>query len=80
MTGPHDSIIGMEKGPSLGRFLTGTPKRFTTATDDVRIQGVVVRIDGESGMALQIERFSREFDLGAFQGKGHDYNDEQDED
>ena len=25
MTGPHDSIIGMQKGPSLGRFLTGLP-------------------------------------------------------
>jgi len=80
MTGPHDSIIGMEKGPSLGRFLTGTPKRFTTATDDVRIQGVVIRIDADTGMALHIDRFSREFDIGAFQGKGHDDNDEQDED
>jgi len=80
MTGPHDSIIGMEKGPSLGRFLTGTPKRFTTATDDVRIQGVVIRIDADTGTALHIDRFSREFDISAFQGKGHDYNDEQDED
>jgi len=80
MTGPHDSIIGMEKGPSLGRFLTGTPKRFTTATDDVRIQGVVIRIDADTGTALHIDRFSREFDISTFQGKGHDYNDEQDED
>lgn len=69
MTGPHDSIIGMECGPSLGRFLTGTPKRFSTATDDVKIQGAVVRIDPVSGEATHIERFSRVFDLGSFQGK-----------
>jgi metallophosphoesterase (TIGR00282 family) len=80
MTGPHDSIIGMEKGPSLGRFLTGTPKRFTTATDDVRIQGVLVRIDAETGRAHEIERFSRNFDLSASHGKGNGYNDEQDDD
>jgi metallophosphoesterase (TIGR00282 family) len=69
MTGPHDSIIGMERGPSLGRFLTGTPKRFTTATDDVKMQGVLVRIDPETGNATHIERFSKEFDLGEHQGK-----------
>ena len=80
MTGPHDSIIGMEKGPSLGRFLTGTPKRFTTATDDVRVQGVVIRIDAHSGQATQIERFSREFDLGAAQTKDQENNDVQDDD
>jgi metallophosphoesterase (TIGR00282 family) len=67
MTGPHDSIIGMEKGPSLGRFLTGMPKRFTTATDDVKIQGVVVKIDPADGHAVEIQRFSRDFDLGEYQ-------------
>jgi metallophosphoesterase (TIGR00282 family) len=69
MTGPHDSIIGMEKGPSLGRFLTGTPKRFTTASDDVKLQGVVLKIDSDSGRTQSIERFSRDFVLGDFQNK-----------
>jgi hypothetical protein len=67
MTGAHDSIIGMEKGPSLGRFLTGMPKRFTTATDDVKIMGVVVRVNTEDGRAESIERFSEDFDLAAVQ-------------
>ncbi|MEW5796411.1 MAG: TIGR00282 family metallophosphoesterase [Candidatus Zixiibacteriota bacterium] len=79
MTGPHDSIIGMEKGPSLGRFLTGTPKRFTTATDDVRLQGVVVSIDATGGQAQHIERFTREFDLSKAQSRGNEYNDTQDD-
>jgi hypothetical protein len=67
MTGAHDSIIGMEKGPSLGRFLTGMPKRFTTATDDAKIQGVVVRVNTEDGRAESIERFSQDFDIAAVQ-------------
>ena len=72
MTGPHDSIIGMEKGPSLGRFLTGTPKRFSTASGDVKIQGVVLKIDPASGRTHHIERFSRDFDLGDIQGQSFD--------
>ena len=32
MTGPHDSIIGMEREPSLARFLNGMPSRFEPAT------------------------------------------------
>jgi len=66
MTGPHDSIIGMQKGPSLGRFLTGMPKRFTTATDDVKISGVLLEIDPVSGRALNIERFRIDFDIEKF--------------
>ncbi len=79
MTGPHDSIIGMEKGPSLGRFLTGMPKRFTTAIDDVKLQGVLIRIDTETGMAQSIQRVSRDFDLAGYQNKGPNFVDEQDD-
>jgi len=63
MTGACDSIIGMEKGPSLGRFLTGMPKRFSTASNDVRIMGVIVSIDPKTGRALEIQRYSQEFDI-----------------
>jgi 2',3'-cyclic-nucleotide 2'-phosphodiesterase len=75
MTGPHDSIIGMDKGPSLGRFLTGMPKRFVTATDDVKIRGVVLEIDSADGRAKRIERFSRDFDLAKYQDGHHDDDD-----
>lgn len=67
MTGPYDSIIGMEKGPSLGRFLTGMPKRFTTATDDVRLAGVIVRIEAATGRAVEIERLMLTFDIEQYQ-------------
>jgi metallophosphoesterase (TIGR00282 family) len=57
MTGAHDSIIGMSKAPSLDRFLTGMPKRFSCAKDDVRISGVVVTVDTTNGQAVEIEPF-----------------------
>ena len=57
MTGPHDSIIGMAIGPSLGRFLTSMPKRFTCAKDDIKISGVLLTLNGENGAAENIERF-----------------------
>lgn len=67
MTGPHDSIIGMEKAPSLGRFLTGMPKRMSTARDDVRLSAVLIEIDPTSGRAISIERLQRKFNLADFQ-------------
>jgi metallophosphoesterase (TIGR00282 family) len=57
MTGPHDSVIGMDKEGSLHRFLTGIPARFEPASDDVRLNGVIVNIDEISGRALSIERY-----------------------
>ncbi len=66
MTGPYDSIIGMEKEPSLQRFITGMPKRFTTATGDVRLAGVIIKLDQESGKAVSIERLMLNFDIDTF--------------
>jgi metallophosphoesterase (TIGR00282 family) len=66
MTGAHDSVIGMEKEPSLQRFLTGMPIRFTTATDDVKISGVVVTINTLNGKAQHIERYRLDFDIDSF--------------
>jgi len=57
MTGPHDSIIGMTVGPSLGRFLTGMPKRFACAKDDIKISGVLLTIEASTGRAEKIEKF-----------------------
>jgi metallophosphoesterase (TIGR00282 family) len=56
MTGPHDSIIGMEKTAALSRFLTGMPARLEPATDGLRLQGVVITVNDTSGRAEAIER------------------------
>jgi metallophosphoesterase (TIGR00282 family) len=58
MTGPHDSIVGMEIGPSLGRFLNALPARFEPATANPRLNAVIVDGDDKSGLATRIERLS----------------------
>ena len=58
MTGPHDSIIGMDKEPSLGRFLNGMPSRFEPATGNPRLNGVVIEADDKTGRATTITRIS----------------------
>jgi metallophosphoesterase (TIGR00282 family) len=55
MSGPHDSIIGVEVELAVRRMRTGLPVRFATAQGDVRIEGVLVECDGESGRATSIE-------------------------
>lgn len=64
MTGAFDSILGMHKGPAMGRFLSGMPKRLSAAENDPRISGVIVTLSPEeNGRALAIERFCLPLDL-----------------
>src|SRR5689334_4865217 len=58
MTGPHDSIIGVDIEPALNRFLTALPQKFETATGNPRLNAVVVEADETSGVATDIERIS----------------------
>ena len=58
MTGPHDSIIGMEREPSLARFLTGLPSKFEPASGNPRLNGAVVEADEKTGRASRIIRIS----------------------
>lgn len=55
-TGPHDSVIGVERTPAVNRFLTGMPQRFETASENPRLNGVVVTCDPATGRASAIER------------------------
>jgi hypothetical protein len=56
MTGPYDSVIGVEKEPIIQRFLTGMPNRFETAKGDPRLAAVVVDVDPDTGRARGIDR------------------------
>jgi 2',3'-cyclic-nucleotide 2'-phosphodiesterase len=58
MTGPHDSIIGVEIAAALGRFLTALPQKFETATGNPRLNAVVIEADEKTGRATSIERLS----------------------
>ncbi len=54
MTGPHDSVIGVEAELATRRMRTGMPVRFRPAEGGVRLEGVVVDCDSE-GRATAIE-------------------------
>jgi metallophosphoesterase (TIGR00282 family) len=56
MTGPYDSVIGIEKSLALKKFLTGMPVRFSVARRDPRLCGVVIEVDDATGRARRIER------------------------
>jgi metallophosphoesterase (TIGR00282 family) len=58
MTGPHDGVIGMERDAVIARFRTGLPTRFEPASGDLRLNGVLVTADEETGRATAIERIS----------------------
>jgi metallophosphoesterase (TIGR00282 family) len=58
MTGPHDSVIGVEVEAVLGKFLTALPAKFETATGNPRLNAVIVDADEQTGRATDIERLS----------------------
>ena len=58
MTGPFDSVIGIKKDTIIERFLTQVPNKFDVAKGDIRLQGVLMDIDAQSGRANAIERIS----------------------
>jgi metallophosphoesterase (TIGR00282 family) len=54
MTGPHDSVIGVEADLAIRRMRTRMPVRFSPAHGEVRIEGVVVDCS-DDGRAHGIE-------------------------
>ncbi len=44
MTGPRDSILGVEREIIIGRFLTGVSPRFEVASGDLQFNGVIFDI------------------------------------
>jgi metallophosphoesterase (TIGR00282 family) len=56
MTGPYDSVIGVQKELVVGKFLSNMPVRFEPATGDVRLCAVIVDCDDATGRAQTIQR------------------------
>lgn len=54
MTGPHDSVIGVESELAIRRMRTGLPVRFSTAQGGVRIEGAVIECDETTGRSSSI--------------------------
>lgn len=59
MCGPEESILGRTIESVVWRFKTGLPTRFPVAKGTVRMCGVIVDVEVETGTCLDIRRFSR---------------------
>ena len=56
MTGPYESVIGVQKDQIVQRFLTSLPSRFEAASSDVRLCSVLIDCDESTGRARSIQR------------------------
>ena len=58
MCGSYNSVIGMKKDIAISRFVTKIPNRFEVETTSPMINGIIVKIDTETGKAISIERIN----------------------
>jgi len=56
MSGPYDSVIGVEKELVLARFLTGMPGKFEAAKGNPKMCAALIMCDGATGRATEIQR------------------------
>lgn len=57
MTGPKESILGVEKDIIIERFLTFYPRRHKFAEGETELNGVLLDIDEKTGKCGSIERY-----------------------
>jgi 2',3'-cyclic-nucleotide 2'-phosphodiesterase len=56
MSGPYDSVIGVEKDLVMTRFLTGMPGKFEAATGNPKMCAALIDCDPMTGKAQRIQR------------------------
>jgi len=56
MSGPYDSVIGVERDLVLHRFLTGMPGKFEAAKENPKLCAVLVQCEPETGRSTRIQR------------------------
>src|SRR5690625_280606 len=56
MTGPYNGIIGVEKDIIIQRFKTGLPARFEVAKGAKQLNGVIFKINLDTGKTESIKR------------------------
>jgi 2',3'-cyclic-nucleotide 2'-phosphodiesterase len=59
MTGPFDSVVGVMREDVIKRYLTQIPVKFETASQNARLNAVVVDVDEGTGKARKIERIQK---------------------
>jgi metallophosphoesterase (TIGR00282 family) len=56
MTGPYESVIGVETGLIIQRFLTGMPVRMEASRQGAELHAVIVDVDEATGKARAVRR------------------------
>ena len=56
MTGPYDSVIGLDKQVAIRKFTTRLPEKFVVATGDARLSAVLIEVEESTGKAKKILR------------------------
>ena len=55
MTGPVHSVLGVDPGQSISRFMGNPPQRYDSAKGPSKLEGCVFTVDTESGRCLKAE-------------------------
>jgi 2',3'-cyclic-nucleotide 2'-phosphodiesterase len=58
MTGPYNSVIGVESDIIIRRFLTALPVRMEAAKTGAELHSVIVEVDEATGRALSVRRYT----------------------
>jgi 2',3'-cyclic-nucleotide 2'-phosphodiesterase len=61
MCGPTESVLGREIQPIVQRFYSSMPINFPVARGEVKLHGLMVDIDEESGRALAVQRIAETY-------------------
>lgn len=59
MTGPKESVIGMDMDASIKRFVTTLPERYKIATGECMLNSVVFEIDDNTNKVSNIYRINK---------------------
>ena len=59
MTGPKNSIIGMDINASVKRFVTSLPERYKVADGEAMFNGCIFDIDDENDLVEKITRINK---------------------
>ena len=56
MTGPINSVLGMDPDVAIKRFVTSIPESYKVATGPSMLNGIIVNIDEKTNKAIAIKR------------------------
>ena len=56
MTGPRESVMGIQAELSIGKFRGDLPERYRWASGPTKMEGVLFTLDSQTGKCLRVER------------------------